>query len=51
MSEPKYGGCTRLADIRQPVLQRVNRFLLREKYEPKDLFDEIKPYINLVGGF
>ena len=28
----------------------VNRFLLREKYQPKDLFDEIKPYINLVGG-
>lgn len=24
--------------------------MLREKYEPKDLFDEIKPYINLVGG-
>jgi len=28
----------------------VNRFLLRERYEAKDLFDEIKPYINLVGG-
>lgn len=28
----------------------VNRFLLRERYEPKDLFDEVKPYINLVGG-
>ena len=28
----------------------VNRFLLRERYEPKDLFNEIKPYINLVGG-
>ncbi len=28
----------------------VNRFLLRERYEPKDLFDEIKLHINLVGG-
>nr|WP_230966200.1 transposase [Nostoc sp. NZL] len=28
----------------------VNRFLLREQYEPKDLFDEVKLYINLVGG-
>jgi len=28
----------------------VNRFLLRERYEPKDLFEEIKPDINLIGG-
>ncbi|ODH00899.1 hypothetical protein A4S05_03695 [Nostoc sp. KVJ20] len=28
----------------------VNRFLLRERYEPKDLFNEVKPYINLTGG-
>ena len=28
----------------------VNRFLLRERYEPKDLFDEVKLKINLVGG-
>lgn len=28
----------------------VNRFLLRERYKPKDLFDEIKPHIQLVGG-
>ena len=28
----------------------VNRFLLRERYEPKDLFVQVKPYINLVGG-
>ncbi len=29
---------------------RVNRFLLRESYEPKDLFNEAKPLLNLVGG-
>lgn len=28
----------------------MNRFLLRERYEPRDLFDEIKPHINLLGG-
>ena len=28
----------------------VNRFLLRKRYEPKDLFDEVKPNINLVRG-
>jgi hypothetical protein len=31
-------------------MKRVNRFLLRERYEPKDLFDEVKLKINLVGG-
>ena len=28
----------------------VNRFLLRERYEPKDLFEEVKHEINWVGG-
>ena len=28
----------------------VNRFLLRESYEPKDLFNKAKPLLNLVGG-
>ena len=28
----------------------VNRFLLRERYEPKDLFNEVSPRINLIGG-
>gem|GEM_PF-816526 len=28
----------------------VNRFLLRERYTPKDLFDEVKPHLNLTGG-
>jgi hypothetical protein len=51
MSEPKYGGCTRLAEILGELSHdSVNRFLLRERYEPKDLFNEIKPYINIVGG-
>jgi hypothetical protein len=28
----------------------VNRFLLQERYEPKDLFDTVNPYISLAGG-
>ena len=46
-----YPGCTRLAAIMEDLSHNsVNRFLLRERYEPKDLFDEVKPYINLVDG-
>lgn len=51
LAESKYPGCTRLADIIEDLSHdSVNRFLLRERYEPKDLFDEVKLYINLVGG-
>ena len=32
------------------LTKRVNRFLLRERYKPKDLFDEIKLHINVIGG-
>ena len=28
----------------------INRFLLRERYEPKDLFGMIEKVINLEGG-
>jgi hypothetical protein len=38
LSEPKLGGCSRLAEILGDVSHdSVNRFLLRERYEPKDL--------------
>lgn len=48
---PKYVGCNRLAEILEDLSHdSVNRFLLRERYEPLDLFDEVKPYIKLVGG-
>ncbi|MHC5918245.1 MAG: IS701 family transposase, partial [Nostoc sp.] len=42
LSEPKYGGCSRLAEILGDVSHdSVNRFLLRERYEPQDLFNII----------
>lgn len=44
-------GCCRLAEILGDVSHdSVNRFLLRERYEPKDLFDMVTSIINMVGG-
>lgn len=51
LAESKYPGCTRLAEILGGMSHdSVNRFLVRERYEPKDLFDEVKLNINLNGG-
>jgi len=51
MSEPKLGGCSRLSEILGNVSHdSINRFLLRERYEPKDLFNTIQKIINLEGG-
>ena len=50
IAEPKYGGCNRLAKIVEVSHYSVNRFLERERYDPKDLFEENKSYINLKGG-
>jgi Transposase DDE domain len=51
LSEPKYGGCSRLAEILGDVSHdSVNRFLLRERYDPQDLFNMAKDIINLRGG-
>ncbi len=51
LAESKYPGCTRLAEILEGLSHdSVNRFLLREQYEFKDLFDEIKVNIDLIGG-
>jgi len=51
LAESKYPGCTRLAEILEGLSHdSVNRFLLRERYDPKDLFDEVKLQINLIDG-
>jgi hypothetical protein len=51
LSEPKLGGCSRLSEILGDVSHdSINRFLLRERYEPKDLFSQIEKIINLTGG-
>ena len=49
--QTKVGGCSRLAEILGDVSHdSINRFLLRERYEPKDLFSTIEKIINLEGG-
>lgn len=50
LTEPKSATCSQMADILKISHDSVNRFLLREAYEPKDLFDEAAQHINLVGG-
>lgn len=51
LSNPHYTSCTRLSNILQTVSHdSINRFLERERYEPKDLFDEEKEKIELIGG-
>jgi Transposase DDE domain len=51
LAEPKYVSCVRLAEILEELCHdSVNRFLLREQYTPKDLFDEVQGELNLKGG-
>ena len=50
MSEPKSVSCTRLSEVLTISHDSVNRFLLREAYEPRDLFNESAKSLNLVGG-
>lgn len=51
LAEPKYVSCVRLAEVLGDLKHdSVNRFLLRENYTPKDLFEEVKGELNLVGG-
>jgi hypothetical protein len=51
LSDPQYTSCTRLADIMETISHdSINRFLERERFEPKDLFKEEKDSIEWVGG-
>jgi hypothetical protein len=50
MSEPKSTTGTRLSEVMNLSHDSVNRFLLREAYEPRDLFNEAKGLLNPVGG-
>ncbi len=48
MSEPKSITCTRLSEVMGIWHDSVNRFLLREAYEARDLFNEAARLLNLV---
>jgi hypothetical protein len=51
LAEPKYVSCVRLSEILEGLSHdSVNRFLLRERYTPQDLFDEVKADLILTGG-
>jgi hypothetical protein len=51
LAEPKYVSCVRLSEVIEELSHdSVNRFLLRENYTPRDLFDEVKDHLILVGG-
>lgn len=51
LSEPRHTSCTGLSNIMGNISHdSINRFLERERFEPKDLFDEEKNKIALVGG-
>jgi hypothetical protein len=48
---PHNRGCTRLAKAMQGLSHdSVNRFLEREEFEPGDLFERVKGYLQLRGG-
>ncbi len=51
LAEPKYVSCVRLSEVMEGLSHdSVNRFLLRERYTPRDLFDEVKEHLILTGG-
>jgi hypothetical protein len=51
LSDPQYTSCTRLSEIMKTVSHdSINRFLERERFEAKDLFEAEKNKIELVGG-
>lgn len=50
MSEPKSIRCTRLVEVIDFSHDSVNRFLLRENYQPQDRFNEAQTLLNLSGG-
>jgi hypothetical protein len=51
LSEPLHVSCLRLSQILADLSHdSINRFLLRERYSPKDLFDEVKGTLKLSGG-
>lgn len=51
IAEPKYVSCVRLAHILGTLCHdSINRFLLKEQFTAKDLFEEVRTKIQLKGG-
>jgi hypothetical protein len=50
LSEPHLPTSSRLAEVMEISHDSVNRFLLREDYTPRDLFEEVRADLDLKGG-
>ena len=50
MSEPKHASCCQLGETLGISHDSANRFLLREHYEPSDLYAEALRVVKPVGG-
>jgi hypothetical protein len=50
LAEPKGANCSKMAESVKLSHDSINRFLLREAYEPSDLFEEVRGFIDLEGG-
>jgi len=50
LSEPKTPSCCRLSELMPISHDSVNRFLYRESYSGRDLYDEVIPFLNPQGG-
>ena len=50
LGEPKYGSCSRLGEVMEISHDSATRFLQRECYEGKDLYNESAPLLILKGG-
>ena len=50
IGEPKSATCTRLAEVTGFSHDSANRFLHRENYQPKDMYDESIVDFNPIGG-
>ncbi len=50
LNEPHAVSCRRLGEVMNISHDNVNRFLNRESNDREDLFNEVKPLINLNGG-
>jgi hypothetical protein len=52
LAESQSAGCVRLSEVSggEFAHDAANRFLNREEFSPRDLFEEVRPLIDLEGG-
>jgi len=52
LAEPQSAGCVRLAEVAGGAFAHdaAKRFLNREEFSGRDLFEEARPLLNLEGG-